>query len=203
MSSDMDKEFLKFILGETNYYKGEVSISRDPLKGKGSDFYYLEQEGKVALSFWGAVEKGKGKKLKESPLDQEQEEVTNAREPPPKKSMGGKAPYVMLMTAKMSEMVREGKATAEQIGNMAMLSPCIEWGTGRLVKKRSKKSMSSADISKHLGVSERTWQRYFDKFKEAGLMSRGGDSYYISTDLFKKGGEKNVKIQSSESKEEE
>lgn len=177
----MDKDLLNFINGNTNYYCGDMSIGREPVNG-GKDFFILTCGNVTIATFWSDI----GKPSKVGSQETALEEIPGA--PPKKKTMGGKKAYVMLMTAKMGEMVQSGKATPEQIGCLAVLTPHIEWGTGRLLKKRSKKSLQSKDICTALKMPSRTWNRKFGELKEIGLMSLDDNGYYISTDLFKKGG---------------
>jgi len=162
----MGSDYQDFKSGKVNYYRsGTLSIGRERIPGKKSDYYIIKNGDEIVHDWFGIL----GKKTGE------------------KKTMGGKAPYVMVMTEKIGEMVREGKATTDQLGCLAVLSANIEWGTGRLIKKRSKKSMQANDIQEVLGISHGTWAKKVKELKDNSLMTVNKDGYFISTDLFKKG----------------
>lgn len=176
----MDKELRKFLSGETNYYKGEISISREPITGRPASYYTFESDGYVIKELWGTLGK-----ITKAEKEKSAEQVKG---PPSeeKKSMGGKKPYVMLMTQQLKYLRENGKVTAEQIGYLILLSPNIEWGSGRLIGKKAT-SLKAADIQKVLGISHNTFGRLVKELKENKLITVNKDGYFISTDLFKKG----------------
>lgn len=165
----MDKEYSRFIRGETNVLiigDGFV-LTRDKIPKRDLDYYVLKHEDIIITEWYGNLGERYTKK----------------------KSTGGKKPYVMLMTEKLNSLMQYGEVTVEQIGYLTLLTPHIEWNTGKLVHKRSKKSITQSDICELFGISEKTWYRRFRELQNNNLMSYD-DGYYISTELFKKGGGK-------------
>lgn len=177
----MDKELRKFLSGETNYYKGEISISREPLSGRPVSYYTFESDGYIIKELWGNLGR-----LSKADKEKKSEQANGPPAETEKKSMGGKKPYVMLMTQQLKYLRENGKVTAEQIGYLILLSPNIEWGSGRLIGKKAT-SLKAADIQKVLGISHNTFGRLVKELKENKLMTVNKGGYFISTDLFKRG----------------
>lgn len=166
----MDKEYSRFIRGETNVLiigEGFV-LTRDRMPKRDIDYYVLKREDIIITEWYGNLGERYTKK----------------------KSSGGRKPYVMLMTEKLNSLMQGGKVTVEQIGYLTMLSSYIEWNTGRLIHKRSKKSITQSDICEMFNISEKTWNRRLRELQDNNLMSFKEDGYFISAELFKKGGAK-------------
>lgn len=164
-----DKEYMRFYQKETNFYRsGSLSIGRERIKDKNVDYYVVKMGSEIVHEWFGVL----GSAFRE------------------KKNTGGKKPYVMLMSEKLSELLKEKRVTIEQIGCLTMLSQNIEWGTGRIVQKRSKKPLRAKDIQELLGISHNTLDKIISDLKQNELISVKSDGYYISTDLFKRGSKK-------------
>ena len=169
----MDKELAKFLSGETNFYKGELSIGRESIVGKPTSYFIMKSGDVVLKEWWGTI----GKK----PQKQEDKES---------KSMGGKKPYTMLMSEKLQQLRKDGKLKLDELGFLTALTPNIEWGTGKIIDKRSKEALTAKDIEGLLGISHNTLNRYVKGLKEIKLLTVSKDGYFISAELFKKGSSK-------------
>ena len=167
----MDKDFLKFYNGENNYYRsGNLSIGREPLPNSGRVYYIIKHDDKeteyTLHEFWTSK---LGQKLNMN-----------------KKSTGGKKPYVMLMT----EALYNTNITPTNIGYLIKLTHNIEWGTGRLIDRKTKKPLTGDSIASVLGTSSSTVDKLIKDLKQNNAIRKESDGYFISTELFKKGGTK-------------
>lgn len=159
---------MAFFNNEINVVKTEVIMSREKTD-KGMEYIHVNIEGKERYSFWNNPSKEKT-----SP-----------------KSMGGKKPYVMLMVQKVTELQKQGiKNIEEIIGFLVLLSDNIEWNTGRIINKRSKKSLKYIDLqNKHSGGKYK-FEKTMKLLADNSLLEHKPEGYFISSDLIKKGSKK-------------
>lgn len=164
----MDKKILAYLNNETNVIKTDAIFSREKTD-KGVEYIHVSFGDEERYTFWN------------NPL----------KEKSPPKSMGGKKPYVMLMVQKVTELQKKGiKNIEEIIGFLVLLSDNIEWNTGRIINKRSKKPLKYSDLqNKHSGGKYK-FEKTMKLLSENSLLEHKPEGYFISTDLIKKGSKK-------------
>ncbi len=117
--------------------------------------------------------------------------VNPEKPPPPEgkpKNTGGKKPYLMVMTQEVEELRKQGvKNVDELIGFIMSLGTYIEWNTGRLIHKRSKKQLKYKDLQKIFPYGNRKLNRILTDLREYDLLFNTEEGYFISTRIIKKG----------------
>ncbi len=183
----MEKELLEFMQGERNAVRGDFILSRE--RTATSEYCYVSapqdsEEFKPILKGWAKKVKPKREPIattKKVPIADTPEKTRH--------TTGGKRPYVMLMQDNDTII---GKLSIGASGVLMKLicGGYIEWGTGRVMDRRSKKPMTAKMISEKLGLkvadgkillAELTTSKAlrYDKKKRA---------YFIDRRLAKKGG---------------
>jgi len=115
----------------------------------------------------------------------------NSNKGPPKHT-GGKKPYIMLMVDEVEKLRNQGVGNVEElIGYLVCLGKYIEWNTGRLVQKRSKKPLKYADLQKIFPCGNRKLNKILAELKEHDLLFGTKEGYFVSTRFIKKGKTKN------------
>jgi len=169
----MDKGLLDFISGS----KSSVLVNAMLVKSvfpNGTQQITLEVEGKELYTFCHNPNKKK------------------AKDPNNPKNTGGKQPYLMVMTKAIEELRKMKLPNLVEItGFLFFLGPNIEWKTGRLINKRSKKSLNRNDIGKIV-----PWSRYkIDKMiidlEEQDLLFKTSEGFFVSRNIIKKGANRN------------
>lgn len=106
----------------------------------------------------------------------------------PPKHTGGKKPYLMLMINEVEELRNQGvKNVEELIGYVACLGKYIEWNTGRLIHKRSKKPIQYKDLVEIYKCSKPKLNKMINLMKEHDLLYYTDEGYFISQKYIKKG----------------
>lgn len=163
----MDKKILSYITRETDVLETNAIISREKTD-KGMEYIHISFGEKERYTFWNNPAK--------------------ARDHPPK-TTGGKKPYVMLMVQKVSELQKQGiKNIEEIIGFLVLLSDNIEWNTGRIINKRSKKPLKYDDLRNKYSSGNSKFAKSMKLLTDNSLLEHKPEGYFISTDLIKKGG---------------
>lgn len=163
----MDKELTRFLEGEINVYRGELTIGRERAEGRPSAYFVIKAGDAVLKEWWGGIGN-----------------VSQG------KTMGGKKPYIMLMTDTLHELMQDGKINLTELGCLVALTSNIEWGTGKIIHRRTKAALTAKEISALLGVSQSTFNRVVKGLKASKLISVTKDGYFVSYKLFKKGSKK-------------
>lgn len=165
----LDRDLLNYLSNETNVVKVNAIISREKTD-KGIEYIHVTVGEKEIYTFWNNPSKSK--------------EATP-------KNTGGKKPYVMLMVQKMAELQKSGiKNIEENIGFLVLLSENIEWNTGRVIHKRSKKSLKYLDLQEIYTSGKYKFEKIMKSLSDNKLMKYKEDGYYISSELIKKGAKK-------------
>jgi hypothetical protein len=110
------------------------------------------------------------------------------KDKPPPKHTGGKKPYIMLMVEEIERLKKEGVSNVEELtGHLISLAKHIEWNTGKLIQKRSKKPLKYKDFLTIFGCGNRKLNRLLADMKEYELLYLTDGGYVISSRLIKKG----------------
>lgn len=100
------------------------------------------------------------------------------------KTTGGKPSYGKVYTEWLNN---NPDVDIEVLGFMIKFINHIEWGTGRLIKNRSKKSLIIEDICTIVNRSNKTVIKLIKKCKELSLLSQTTEGYFISPSFIQKG----------------
>lgn len=156
----------KFLSGEVNVIKANVIITREKKAKSPQEYIHIMSGEEEIYSFWRSSESA----------------------PTKGKSTGGKKPYVMLMLQRLEELQEQNIPNFEEIiGVLVLLSKNIEWSTGRLINKRSKKQLKYEDLIKLVTFSSRKLDKLISVMKQYKLISNTSEGYFISQSFIKKG----------------
>jgi hypothetical protein len=166
----LDREFLEFLNGNKNAAKTEVLFLKDEMPNK-MQRITIKIDDKPIYEFWVNPKKPRGNK-----------------EPG---STGGKKPYIMLMLDEMKKL-RDAdiKNPVELVGCLAYLAEFVEWGTGRLIKRRAKKPLRYGDLLEILPYGNKKINQILSDLKKYDFLVNNLDGYFISDRLIKKGKKK-------------
>lgn len=164
----MEKNILDFINGTTKAVKAEFVFTREDTD-KGMQHITVKVGETELYDFWVNPKKPRGER-------------------PPPKHTGGKKPYIMLMVEEIKKLKEQRiDNIGDIVGCFVLLADNIEWGTGRLIHKRNKKSLKYKDLLENLPYGNNKLSKIISKLKEHDLLSNNSEGYFISTKLFKKG----------------
>ena len=113
----------------------------------------------------------------------------NKEEKPKNENIGGREPYVKLYYRRIDKVV-EGDFIGgldSQLSALTLLCKYIQMNTGKLVKKRTKKPLTMADIAQALNVSVRRAADIVANLKANGFMERKDNAYFVSRKFYSKG----------------
>lgn len=165
----MDKILLKYLNRESNVFIGEIKITRDITPNGQEHIRICLPDDRELYEYWhnpNAV-----KRNNDTP-----------------KHTGGKKPYLMLMLEEVSKLRESGvKNVEELLGYLVSLGEHIEWNTGRLIHKRSKKPLQYKDLLDIYKCSKPKLNKMIGLMKEHDLLYYKDTGYYISPRLIKKG----------------
>lgn len=102
------------------------------------------------------------------------------------KHTGGKKSYVKVYIEKLNDY----DISIESLGFMVKLFPNIQWTTGYLIKKRSKKKLLIDDIVKLVNKSNKTVIKIMKELKDNKLLSKDSEGYRINSEFIMKGNSK-------------
>ena len=162
----MNADLIDYLQNNSNVVSVNVIISRETTKN-GSQYIHINAGDKVLYEFWHNPNKQDDNKPK---------------------STGGKKPYLMLMVQEIEKLRSSGvKNTEELIGFIACLGQNVEWNTGKLIHKRSKKPLKYKELQNMFQCGKRKLDRVLGDLKSNGLLVNTQEGYFISSDLVKKG----------------
>ncbi len=171
----MDKKILAFINGFVNAVRhGDLLISRES-SPNGSQIVRVKvitEDSEILMyEFWHNSKKES--KDNSSP-----------------KHTGGKKPYIMVMVEEIEKlrMKEEVKNVEELIGFLVCLGQYIQWNTGKLIHKRSKKLIQYKDLQNIFGYGNKKLNRILSELKKHDLLFGTQEGYFISSRFIKKGG---------------
>jgi len=167
----MDKTLAKYLTKETNAVKLEVVISRAALPNGMEHIRVLHGED-LLYQFW------------EHPRKVQEEK-------PEPKHTGGRKPYIMLMAEELGKLQEEKVPNIEElVGFLVLLAGNIEWKTGRLVKKRSKRALQYEDLAAMYSRGKGALRRVLVDLRRLDLLAHTPEGYFISGRLIRKGAAK-------------
>lgn len=181
----MDENIIKFLNKEVNVLplydeKGKLitTISRESMPNGVECLYINYIDGDKIVPMY-------------SPLFYNPNKKEKSEKP---KNTGGRKPYIMLMIDEMEELRKKGvKNVEELIGYVVCLGKYIEWHTGRLIHKRSKKPLQYNDLLAIYGCSNNKLNKMLKLMKEHDLLYHTKEGYFISQKYIKKGKSKKSK----------
>lgn len=106
------------------------------------------------------------------------------------KHTGGKKPYLLLMSQEVMKLKEQGITNVEELVGFLICvgsAGSIEWGTGRLVKKRSKRPLKYVDLENMFSGGRTKLNRILGELKEHDLLFYTQEGYFVSTKIIKKG----------------
>ncbi len=166
---EINNKWLDFLNGNNNVAKVEVIISREKTNN-GPELIHVSVGDREIYQFWHNPSKSK--------------------EVQPKHT-GGKKPYLMLMIGHLEQLRKSNIGNVEElIGFIVCLGNNIEWNTGRLIHKRSKKQLKYEDLQNMFSCGKRKLDRIIKDLRDNDLLTSNQDGYFISGDLIKKGRKK-------------
>lgn len=167
----MDKHVLRFLNGEVNVARIEFIVTRQPRMPNGAEHITAVPIDGEYISFerWHNPKK----------------EQSNNETP---KHSGGKKPYVMLMVEEIDRLRDEGvKNVEELLGFLVCLSRYVQWNTGKLIRRRSKRPLQYKDLSEMFSCGNRKLNRILKSLQENDLLYSTTEGYFVSTRIIKKG----------------
>jgi hypothetical protein len=111
-------------------------------------------------------------------------------EKPKNENIGGQEPYVRLYYRRIDKVVNGGEFVGgldSQLSTLTLLCKHIQMNTGKLVKKRTKKPLTMADIAQTLNVSVRRAADIIANLKANGFVERKDNAYFVNRKFYFKG----------------
>lgn len=171
---EIEKNLIRFLNREINVVRVSYIITRVQTFSNGVDHIVARPEGS---SFFFEFEK-----YYNSTQQQKNDHP---------KHTGGKKPYIMLMIEEVEDLRKKGvKNVEELIGYLVCLGRYVEWSTGRLVKKRSKKPLQYKDLKEIFPCGNKKLNRVLSDLKEHDLLYSTQEGYFVSNRIIKKGRKK-------------
>ena len=103
------------------------------------------------------------------------------------KHTGGKRSYVKLYLDQIKEVSR--KVTDNDVGMLIRLAQNVDWKTGILVDRRTKKPLNFVGLLKHSGYkSARTLANRINALRQAGILIVDHEGRYVISPLFMRKG---------------
>ena len=183
----MKKELLDYLNGVTNAVRDEFILSRE--KSGDSELLYLSHQefGDPLYTLWSSAKSRKRKVKKSAILEPIAVEKVVEVKP---KNTGGKKPYTMIMEDQ-PELFDAMSIEASGLVMKLIGGGHIEWHTGRLIRKRDKKSMTYA-MFLDLNIKPTKLRKAMVELSKNKIISysRKERAYFISRGIAKKGGGK-------------
>lgn len=157
-------------------------IGRESVGGSEFIFVSLPDCEKPLYALWNSRKEAKRRKKTEI----EGEIVFEKVEP---KSAGNKETYVMLMPNAIEGLSKKN-VSLEACGFLMKITDCIEWNTGKLIRKRDKVPMTFDMIAKHIKAGKLKTKSIIKELSESRVLFyvKSERAYFISPDYMRKGG---------------
>lgn len=180
----MKRETLDFISGNRNCIKDEFILGREKSGRNELIFITLPELDRPLYALWNSPKtKMRYVQKKRESTDPESDEIKIEKTVP--KGTGGKPSYVMFMVGEFENI----KLSVEARGVITGLFGSLEWNTGRVCRKRDKKSLTVSMMAKLLGISNYKVKKALKELIAVGVMNydKNKKAYFISRKFVKKG----------------
>jgi hypothetical protein len=192
----VNRDLSEFIHGERNVVRGDLIISRESTAT--SEYYYVsspqdKEEFKPILKGWAKKIRPTQKSLPIADI----ERIPISEALPRPKHTGGKRPYVMIMQDK-EFLINQLSINASGALMKLTCGGCVEWGTGKVIDKRSKKPMTVKMICEKLGLKTAEGKIILSELTANKILmyDRKQKAYFVDRDFAKKGdGQNEDKVQ--------
>jgi len=178
------KETIEFIHGERNAARDEFVISREKC---GNSEYVC-----VSLPNERPLYKGWAKRIKqkiELVPNEELATIETIVEGNKPKHIGGRRPYIMVMQDK-SKVIDQLSMGASGLLFKLFCGGYVEWGTGRVIDKRSKKAMTVKRMCEKLDMPLSDARALLKELAGNQIVTydRSKKAYFVDRSIAKKGG---------------
>ena len=179
----MKKETMEYLRGERNVAIDEFIVGRERAGNAELIFVSLPNIEKPLYALWNSKKTVNKYKVKR---DKESAEVIFEFVKP--KGTGGKTMYVMLMPNAINEL-NEEKISIDAAGMILKLIDCIEWNTGRIYRKRDKKSMTKSMLSTFLNIGDSKLTSIIRELRNLNVIfyDRKKKAYFFNPKFIRKG----------------
>jgi hypothetical protein len=176
------KETEEYIRGERNATRDEFILSRE--KAGNAERIYISVIGNDDQDIVRIYETW-AKKCRRIPVSNPDIADIPQKSPTPKHT-GGKRPYIMVM---QDRSIDDISIEARGFLFTVFCKNNIEWHTGRLINRRSKKPLTIAAIAKEFNLKSDCLRKILRELKKAGILSYNNraKAYFINQDFAKKG----------------
>lgn len=177
----MKKETLEYLNGERNVAIDEFVVGRERTGNSELILVSLPECEKPLYALWNS--KKTAKKYK---MNVESGEVTFELITP--KGTGGKESYVMLMPNSVTDL-NKSQISLDAAGMIFRLIDCIEWNTGRIYRKRDKKSMTINMLSSFLNIGKLRAKTIIRELTKLGVIyyDNKNKAYFFNAKYIRKG----------------
>ncbi len=161
------KETLEYLCGDRNAVKDEFIISRETTGAAELVRVSHPEMEEPIYALWQTTKRRK-------------------KEGSRPKHTGGKKPYVILLYENKINLSLEASGLLLKI----IQGGCIEWHTGRLIRKRDKRTMNVNMMMKEFNLGRLKLNRLMLELTTKGALNydKSSRAYFIARDLVKKGG---------------
>jgi len=176
------KETLEYLNGERNVVLDEFIVGREKTSGnKELIFVSLPESEKPMYALWNS------KKTASQYVKTEEEDAIRFKRVKPK-GTGGKKSFVMLMPNAFNELEKD-KFSIEAAGAIVKLSGCIEWNTGKLLRKRDGKTLTRQMISELLSIGISKTKTILNELNTLGIIRYDSkhQCYFVDGKFVRKG----------------
>lgn len=178
----MKKDTLRFINGEQNVTVDTFMLSREKAGNSELIFVSLPEYDEALFALWNS--KNGVKKYRKTKT--ENGDIVFRKVEP--RGTGNKETFVMLMPNALNEL-RKKELSLEAFGFLLKIIDCIEWNTGRIVRKRDMKPMTIEMLSKYINKGKIKTKSIIKELREKGVLFylQKEKAYYINYDYMRKG----------------
>lgn len=177
----MKKETAKFITGQQNVTIDNFVLGRERVGNSELILVSLPEYEEPLFALWNSRKDAK----KYRKVEIEYEIVFEKKNP---KGSGSQKTYVMLMQTAIAELSRN--VSLEALGFLLKITPCIEWDTGRIYRKRDQKSMTVDMLSKYVGIGLIKTKNILKELSKNDVIFYlpGQRAYFVNQRYLRKGG---------------
>ncbi len=187
----MKKELAEYLRGERSAVKDEFILSRQKITGGVAEMISVLSPGIQEPIYVSWLNPNKRKKYRAVNQEGTEADIRVVKTRP--KGTGGKEPYVMLMESKTQNPDPLPEKEAAFLFNLIYCG-CVEWHTGRVVRKRDGKRMTIAMLSKKFSIGTVKLKHIISGLTAKGVMSynKAQRAYFISRKFARKGSSKSA-----------